>query len=107
MSISNTTVNVTLDEEVNKEVNDVQIEYRNLPEGLSVQALLLEDTKITVIVKGAKQVVENVDNTNVYAYIDLSNYTEGQHEVDVVVYGEDLRAVYIPKVKRVNIRIRK
>jgi YbbR domain-containing protein len=107
MSISNTTINITLDEEINKEVSDIQIEYRNLPEGLSVQALSLEDTKITVVVKGAKQVVDNIDSTNVFAYIDLNNYTEGQHEVDVIVYGEDLRAVYIPKVKKVNIRIRK
>lgn len=107
MSISNTTINITLDEEINKEVSDIQIEYRNLSEGLSVQALSLEDTKITVVVKGAKQVVDNIDSTNVFAYIDLNNYTEGQHEVDVIVYGEDLRAVYIPKVKKVNIRIRK
>lgn len=107
MSISNTTINVVLDEEINKEINDIQIEHRNLPEGLTVQALSLEDTKITVIVKGAKQVVENIDNINIYAYIDLNNYTEGQHEVDVMVYGDDLRAIYIPKVKKVNVRIKK
>jgi YbbR domain-containing protein len=105
VSVSNVKINLSLDNEINREISNVRIEYRNLASNLSVQALSEADTQVSVILKGSEQVLNTLDVSGVHAYIDLSGYTVGEHEVDVVVYGDDLRITYMPKVKRVKLRI--
>ena len=42
-----------------------------------------------------------------YEYVDLKNYGEGTHEVEVKVTGTDLKLSYASKTKKVKIIISK
>jgi YbbR domain-containing protein len=105
ISVTNATVNVTLGDEITKEIENVPIDFKNLAPGLSVLGLSAKDTYVTVIVKGTKSVLDTLDASDISAYIDLEGYGVGNHEVDVSVTGNDLRVSYAPKVKKVNIQI--
>lgn len=105
LSISNVTVNVSLDSSTSKDFNDIRIDTRNLPSGYSVQAVSEEASKVSVTVKGVKSVLDSISTEDISAYIDLKDYTEGEHEVEVKVEGKDLKAQYTPKTKKVRIRI--
>ncbi len=108
-SISTSTINikVTLEKEVTKEITGVRINPKNLGEGLVVNAAREEDITITVIVKGVESVLNTIDASSINAYIDLKDYTEGNHEVDVIVEGSDVKVNYTPKTKKINVIISK
>ena len=63
------------------------------------------DSKVSVVVKGSQEVVNSVDQSTITAYIDLSGYGVGEHEVEVKVKGTDLRLSYASKTKKVKVRI--
>ena len=63
------------------------------------------DRVITVIVKGVSSALETLDQTKIKAYIDLTGYTEGEHEVEVKVEGTDPKVQYIAKTKKIKIKI--
>ena len=105
MSVNNITINVKLGKSVDKEVNDVSIEYRNLSDEYTVQGLSAADTKVSVVLKGVNTVLDSIKTEDITAYLDLDGYTEGEHEVGVEVEGEDVRIQYIPKTKKVKIKI--
>jgi YbbR domain-containing protein len=105
MSVNNITINVKLGKSVDKEVNDVSIEYRNLSDEYTVQGLSAADTKVSVVLKGVNTVLDTIKTEDITAYLDLDGYTEGEHEVPVEVEGEDVRIQYIPKTKKVKIKI--
>lgn len=98
-------IKVTLDDVVTKEIPNVNISPVNLGNGLKVQAVSEENSKVTVIVKGSSSVIENIDSTMVTASVDLSGYGVGEHEVEVKVSGTDVKLTYESKVKKVKIRI--
>ena len=60
---------------------------------------------ITVVVSGSADIIEKIDASSIKAYIDLTNYGVGEHQVKVVVTGDDLRLTYKPKTKEVKIRV--
>lgn len=105
ISVNNITINVKLGKSVDKEVNDVSIEYRNLSDEYTVQGLSAADTKVSVVLKGVNTVLDTIKTEDITAYLDLDGYTEGEHEVPVEVEGEDVRIQYIPKTKKVKIKI--
>ena len=108
MSISTITVNVTLDATSDRELSNVGLKYKNLNEDkYKVQASSSADTNVTVILKGVSSVIEQIKETDVTAYIDLSGYTEGEYEVEVKVEGNDSRVEYVAKTKKVKIKILK
>ena len=107
MSVNNITVNISLDTVADKDINNIQIETRNLASEYKVTALSSEDSSVTVNAKGVQSVLDQLTTDNVKAYIDLSGYTEGEHEVDVNVEGSDVRAQYTSKTKKVKIKITK
>lgn len=105
MSVNNITVDITVGQISNKEIQDVTIEYRNLGDNYIVQGLSAVDTKVTVALKGVKSVIDQIKSEDITAYLDLDGYKEGEYEVDVKVEGDDVRATYTPKTKKVKIRI--
>lgn len=107
MSIKNVVVKIRLDESVSREIENVNIEYRNLNEQYSVQGLTKEDTSISVMLRGVKSVIESISSDDVLAYLDLAGYGEGTHEVDVYVVGSDVKVQYVAKTKKVKIKISK
>ena len=105
MDVNNITINVKLGKSVDKEISDIPIEYRNLSDDYAVQGLSAADTKVSVVLKGVSSVINSLKTEDITAYLDLYGYEVGEHEVPVKVEGEDVRIQYIPKTKKVKIKI--
>lgn len=105
LSVKNVKVKVVLDNSITKEITGVGVSAENLPAGYKAQALTDDDRKITVIVSGSKDIIDKLDASSIRAYVDLSNYGVGEHEVKVNVTGSDVRLTYRPKTKEVKIRV--
>lgn len=99
------TVNVTLDDSTTREIENISIATENLDSQYNVQALSEEDSKVTVVVTGSKSIIDNIDPSIIYAYVDLDGLGVGEHEVDVKVRGDDVKLTYTPKTKKVKVRI--
>lgn len=107
ISVKNTKITVSLGEEETKEINDIMIETTNLDSNYRAAAIGAASIKTTVIVKGTKEVLSNIDANKIKAIVDLSGYKEGDHEVTINVTGDDVKATYIPKTTKIKIRISK
>lgn len=105
ISVDNTKVTISLDKEVTKEIEDVYIETINLNPNYKAVALGENSSKITVTVKGTEEVLKTIDASNIKAIVDLKEYGEGDHEVEIKVTGDELKATYTPKTTKIKIRI--
>lgn len=107
LSVKTTKINVSLGEELTKEIKDIRIETTNLDSNYKAAAIGESSIKTTVIVKGTKEVLNSIDETKIKAIVDLSGYKEGEHEVTIKVTGGDVKATYTPKTTKIKIRISK
>lgn len=107
LSTNTITVKVAVEESTNKDFTDIAIETRNLPSGYIAQGVSESDTKVTVTVKGVKSVIDTLEASDIHAYVDLSDYKEGTHKVDVKVEGADTKVQYTSKIKQIEIKISK
>ena len=105
MSTDSVNVTVSLGNETTKEFDDIYLEYENLADGLVVQAVEQNSTTVKVSVKGVQNVLSNMDPTTIKAYVDLEGLGVGEHEVPILVEGQDLRAKYSSLTTRVTLRI--
>ncbi len=105
LSSKTMTVEVVVDNATTKEFKDIAVSYRNLADGLIVQASSENDRKVTVVVSGSEEALANIKETDITAYVDLKNYKVGTHEVEVKVTGSDLKLGYSSKTKKVKIVI--
>ena len=105
--ISTTTLNVTvsLGEVTEKTINDIKIDTINLDSNYSVQSVGKESSVTSVILKGTKDVLESIDASMIKASVDLSGLGEGEHTVEVVVTGEELKATYTAKPTKITVKI--
>ena len=104
LSVKNTKISITLGEEITKEIKNIQIETINLDSNYKATAVN-SVTKTNIIVKGTKEVLDAIDETKVKAIVDLTGYKEGDHEVEVIVTGDDVKASYTPKTTKVKVKI--
>lgn len=107
LSVKNTKINITLGEEKTKEIKDVMIETTNLDQNYKAAAIGASSIKTTVIVKGTQEVLNTIDESKIKAIVDLSGYKEGDHEVEITVTGDDVKATYSAKTTKIKIRISK
>lgn len=107
LSVKNTKINITLGDEVTKEIKDVRIETTNLDPNYKAAAIGESSIKTNVIIKGTKEVLDAIDESKIKAIVDLSGYKEGDHEVEITVTGDDVKATYSPKTTKIKIRISK
>ncbi len=107
LSAKNTKITISLGEEETKEINDIMIETINLDSNYKAAAIGAASIKTTVIVKGTKEVLKSIDESKIKAIVDLTGYTEGDHEVTITVTGDDVKATYTPKTTKIKIRITK
>lgn len=105
LSSKTISIKVTVDNSITKEFANISVRSENLANGLSVQAATENDSKVTVVVSGSEDVINNLDATDIIAYIDLDGYGVGEHNVAVKVRGNDLRLNYESKKKEVRIVI--
>lgn len=102
MSEISTTVNIDVESEASKEIKNIQLEYINLNDEYSPNADSDKDKYVTVVVKGVKSIIDEIDEDDVKVYVDLKGYGPGTHDVDVIVEGEDVRVSYESKVSKVT-----
>ena len=107
MSVNNVTVKITLDNVVDKNIDNIAVESRNLSPEYKVTALSSEDSFVQVNVKGVSTVIDSITSDNISAYIDLAGFVEGEYEVDVNVECSDVRVLYVSKTKKVKVKITK
>ena len=74
MSVNNVTANITLGTSTDKDINNVNIDVRNLDDRYSVQGLSQNDIQVTVNVKGVESVLNNLTAEDITAYIDLKDF---------------------------------
>jgi len=105
--ISETTLNVTvsLGNVTEKIIENVKIDYINLDPNYDPQSSGKGSSETSVIVKGTESVLESIDSSMIKATVDLSGLGEGEHVVDVVVTGEELKATYTAKPTKITVRI--
>lgn len=110
LSLKTIKVNISLGEEISKEIENVMIETINLDPNYKVAAVGMASNKTTVIVKGTKEVLDSIDESKIKALVDLSGYTETKGDYDTVsvyVTGDDVKATYTPKTKEIRVKISK
>lgn len=107
MSISTLNVSVKLDNSSDRDIENVSIEHRNLDTKYKVSAFDKENSYVTVNVKGVSSVIESLTAEDITAYLDLSGYGEGTHEVPVNVEGTDSKVHYLSKTTTVKVIIQK
>lgn len=105
MTVNNVTVDVSLDSVSDRDVENVSIDVRNLNDQYIAQGVTEDDIKVIVNIKGVKSVLDQINSSDIRAYIDLSGYGEGIHEVEVKVEGDDARVQYVSKTKKVKVKI--
>lgn len=105
MGVGIVNVNVVIENEDTKDFEGIKIEPRNLGSNYAVQAKSQSDMAITVAVKGVQSILSGLDPNTISAYVDLTGYGPGEHEVDVYVEKSDVRLTYVPKVKKVTVII--
>ena len=97
---------ITLGVVSSRDVDNVAIKYRNIADDqYSIQGLSAEDVKVSVSLKGVKEVIDAITAEDIVAYLDLKGYSEGEHDVEVKVEGTDPRIEYKPKTTKVRIKI--
>ncbi len=101
------TVKISVSNEESIEVDDIKIDAINLGPNLKAGAIGENSSKTTVIVKGTKEVLDTIDSTTIKATVDLSGLGEGEHTVNVVVTGDEVKASYTPKTTSIKVRITK
>ncbi len=105
MSVNNITLGFTLGTATDKDIDNVNIDVRNLDDKYSVQGLSQNDIQVTVNVQGVSSVLDNITAEDINAYIDLKDYEPGEYEVEVKVEGTDSRVQYVSKTKKVKIKV--
>ena len=105
MSETTATVHITVGAEATREIELQSIDHINLGSAYNAQLVNKEDTTCIVVLKGISSTIENIDMSSIKAYVDLSGYSPGTHEVPVIVTGQDLTVQYIPKVQTIKVKI--
>ena len=105
VSASALTAKIKLGESSSKDIADIRVDTRGLDSKYKVQAASIGDTAVAVVVKGVEDVLNNIDVTTIKAYVDLNGYGVGEHEVEVIVTGEDNRLTYTSKTKKIKVVI--
>ena len=105
ISESSTIVNVSVENETSKEIENIQLQYENLSDRYSINAASDADKSVTVVVKGVQSVIDTITEENIKVYVDLTGYGPGTHDIDVIVEGSDVRVTYEPKVTKVSLII--
>lgn len=108
MSLNSTTLDLKITD-VSTEPAQFSINLTgiNVKEGLVAQPIDEDNGVILVEVQGAKSVIDSISVSDIVAYVDLKDYTEGEYEVEVKVSGSNPLAKYVAKKTKVKVKITK
>ena len=106
MSDTAVTIKVKMEGETSKEFKDIPIVFEHLDTNkYRPLATNVNDTKVDVVVKGVKSVLDKLDSKSIKAYVDLSDLEPGTYEVPVMVTGTDLKLSYSSRTTKIEVRI--
>ena len=96
MSDTTAKIVVSFDDEKQRTIENVPISApKNLASGLTANAKTESDQTVTVVVKGVQSVIDSISPDDIIAYVDLSGYSAGEHEVAVQIESDDPRIEYV------------
>lgn len=104
MTTSTASITVTFGEEKQKTIEITDIKYRNLTEGYSANAI--NNSKLSVQVKGVQSVIDSINTDNISAYVDLAGKINGDYELDVKFDNLDPKLKLVA-LNKMNIKITK
>lgn len=108
MSDTAVTIKVKMEGETSKEFKDIPIVFEHLDTTkYKPLAKNASDTKVNVVVKGVKSVLNKLDSKDIKAYVDLSDLEPGTYEVPVMVTGSDLKLTYSSRTTKIEVIIAK
>lgn len=108
MSDTAVTIKVKMEGETSKEFKDIPIVFEHLDTTkYKPLAKNASDTKVNVVVKGVKSVLDKLDSEDIKAYVDLSDLEPGTYEVPVMVTGNDLKLTYSSRTTKIEVIIAK
>ncbi len=84
---------VTFGDEKQKTIDISNIKANNLSSGLIVNRV--NNDPISIQVKGVQSVIDAISESNISAYIDLTNYTVGTYDVEVKLENNDPRVKFV------------
>lgn len=94
LSETNASITVTFGDERQKEVEISNVSSRNLASGYT--ANIVGSESIVVIVRGVQSVIDEIDATDISAYVDLTGYTPGEYEnVPIEIENSDPRLNFV------------
>ena len=94
LSENNASITVTFGDERQKEVEISNVLSRNLASGYS--ANIIGSESIVVIVRGVQSVIDEIDASDINAYVDLTGYTPGEYEnVPIQIENDDPRLNFV------------
>ncbi len=86
----------------------IPIQFENLDsDKYRALAKTAEETKVDVVVKGVKSILNKLTIDDIKAYVDLSDLTEGTIRVPVQVTGSDVRLSYTSRTTSIEVVISK
>lgn len=89
----------------------IKIDALNTPSGLTAGAATADDVEVLVDIKGARNIISNLRDTEIQAYVDLSGYTSpGTYDVPIQIKANTANArlaTYVPKKATVKIVLTK
>ena len=108
MSDTAVTIKVKMEGETSKEFKDIPIVFEHLDTTkYKPLAKNAADTKVNVVVKGVKSVLDKLDSKDIKAYVDLSDLEPGTYEVPVMVTGSNLKLTYSSRTTKIEVIIAK
>lgn len=106
ISVKTITVKLTIGEAATQEFEDITVSFDNLGSNFTVFSASEKDNKVTVVVNGTKELLENLERSTIIAKVNLNGLGVGTHDINVDVSGSDVRLQYKPKVRTVQVVIR-
>lgn len=106
MSETAVTIKVVMEKETSTEFKDIPIQLEGL-DTTKYKALAADQdsTKVDVVVKGVKTLLNKLTANDITASVDLSDLTAGTWEVPVSVTGKDNKLTYTSRTTKVKIII--
>ena len=104
MSETKTNIDITVGNESQREISGIIVSHTNLSSDLTAQASTDERT-ISVILKGTQEAINGVQDSSVYATVDLAGLGKGTYKVPVTVTTSDERVIAIPTKTEITVNI--
>lgn len=111
MSVNKIDVEINITNSAEPAILTLKIDALNVPEGFTAGAYSANDAEVMVSVTGAENIINNLNSSEIQAYVDLSGYTEaGTYDVEIKIKPNTVNArlaSYVAKKSTVKIVLTK